>query len=96
MFNIICGKTVLVKSFYIDVTDVVTVKMTYTVDEGEPFVAEFSNVSSLNIKDMSFPFEISALEIIDNSQRGWGRDKRYFVNDYEDGKISFYCEEITV
>ena len=96
MFNKICGKTVSVKSLYIDVTDVVTVKMTYTVDEGEPFVAEFWNVSSLNIQDMSFPFEISALEIVDNSQRGYQKDKRYFVNDYEDGRLSFWCEKITM
>ena len=94
MFDKICGKTVLVKSLHIDVTDIVTVKMTYTVDEGEPFVAEFWNVSSLNIQDMSFPFEISALEIVDNSQRGYQKDKRYFVNDYEDGCLSFWCEKI--
>lgn len=94
MFDKICGKTVSVNSLHIDVTDIVTVKMTYTVDEGEPFVAEFWNVSSLNIQDMSFPFEISALEIVDNSQRGYQKDKRYFVNDYEDGCLSFWCEKI--
>ena len=95
MFDKICGKTVSVTSLHIDVIDVVTVKMTYTADGSEPCVAEFRNVSSLNIKDTSFPFEFSGLEIIDNSQRGWERDKRYFVNDYEDGKISFYCEEVS-
>ena len=94
MFDKICGKTVSVNSLHIDVTDIVTVKMTYTADGSEPCVAEFRNVSSLNIKDTSFPFEFSALEIIDNRQRGWGQDKRYFVNDYEDGRLSFWCEKI--
>ena len=96
MFNKICGKTVSVKSLYIDVTDIVTVKMTYTADGSEPCVAEFRNVSSLSIKDMSFPFEISALEILDYTDRGYQRDKRFFVNDYEEGKISFFCKEVEI
>lgn len=96
MFENICGKTVLVKSLNVNVADVVTMKMTCTADGTEPYTAEFINVSSLNIKDMSFPFEVAALEIIDNSERGYQNDRRYFVNDYEDGKISFYCEKISV
>ena len=96
MFDKICGKTISVNSLHIDVTNIVTVKMTYTADGSEPFVAEFRNVSSLNLRETSFPFEFSGLEIIDNSQRGWERDKRYFVNDYEDGRLSFYCEKITM
>ena len=96
MFDKICGKTVSVKSLNIDVTDIVTVTMTYTADGSEPCVVEFRNVSSLSIKDMSFPFEISALEILDYTDRGYQRDKRFFVNDYEEGKISFFCEEVEI
>lgn len=61
-----------------------------------PMKIIFRNVSSLSITEISFPFEISGFEVIDNSRREWENRARYTVHDFEDGKISFYCEQIEV
>ena len=52
----------------------------------------FNNVSCLNIKDFSLPHQICGFEIIDNKDRGWDKSLRYTINDFEDGRIKFYCE----
>ena len=52
----------------------------------------FNNVSCLNIKDFSLPQQICGFEIIDNKDRGWDKSLRYTINDFEDGRIKFYCE----
>ena len=41
-------------------------------------------------------FDIVGFEIIDNSLRGWERAKRFYVNDYEEETISFYCESFEI
>ncbi len=59
-------------------------------DEGVRMI--FHNVSCLNIKDFSLPQQICGFEIIDNKDRGWDKSLRYTINDFEDGRIKFYCE----
>lgn len=54
----------------------------------------FENISSLSLKDFSYPLVIAGIEFIDNSQRGWEISKRYRVHDYEYETIDFYCESI--
>ena len=56
----------------------------------------FENVSKLRMADISYPFRICGFEILDYSSRGYQKDLRFFVNDYEDGKLSFYCENFEI
>ena len=39
---------------------------------------------------------ICGFEILDYSSRGYKKDSRFFVNDYEEGKLSFFCENFEV
>lgn len=55
---------------------------------------KFTNVSSLNIRDFSLPFQIQGFEIVSNKSKGWDNSLTYSVRDYEDDKISFYCEDV--
>lgn len=55
----------------------------------------FYNVSRLHIQNLSVPMEIHGFEIICNKQNGWERDSNYMVRDFEDGRILFFCEEIS-
>lgn len=54
----------------------------------------FSGVHSLSIDSFSLPFQIGGFQIEDNLERGWERPERYTVSDFEDNKLSFYCEEV--
>ncbi len=56
----------------------------------------FSNVSSLQIRGLAYPSQISGFEIISNKDKGWDKSQRYTINDYEDGKIKFFCEDISL
>ena len=44
----------------------------------------------------SLPHSIDELMIEDNSIKGWQKDVRYSVSDYEDSSISFYCENYDI
>ena len=48
------------------------------------------------MSDISYPFQICGFEILDYSSRGYQKDSRFFVNDYEDGKLSFFCENFEI
>ena len=52
----------------------------------------FHNVSNLEIHDISKPFQIVGFDIVDNKERGWDNSSRFYIYDFEDNKISFYCE----
>ena len=54
----------------------------------------FYNASGISLDNLSFPIVVQGFEIIDNHQRGWEKDRRYLVHDYEDGLLQFYCREI--
>ena len=58
--------------------------------------APIENVSKLKMSDISYPFQICGFEILDYSSRGYQKDSRFFVNDYEDGKLSFFCENFEI
>ena len=53
---------------------------------------EFHNVHSLKIEGVSWPFEIDGIAITDHHKDGWEKHSRYHVYDFEDGKVSFFCE----
>lgn len=64
--------------------------------EGKTYDCVFINVSSLKMNMYEYDLVIEGFHIIDNLLRGWEKDKRYLVSDYESDTISFYCEDIEV
>ena len=60
--------------------------------ETSTFSICFFNVSCLNLKELSVPMIIQGFEIIDNKSDGWDNCSRFFIHDFEEGTISFYCE----
>ena len=54
----------------------------------------FLNVSSLCLRDISYPICLECIEIIDYSSRGWMPEVKYLVHDIEDDHMNFYCQEI--
>ena len=59
-------------------------------------IIRFYNVSDVSIQKLSMPMEIHGFDIIDNKQRGWEKDSRYEIRDFEDASIHFFCENIEI
>lgn len=57
------------------------------------YCAYFYNVSRFNINDMSYPMQISGFDLVSNKKIGWDKSSNYKVLDFEDDKISFYCQD---
>ena len=54
----------------------------------------FRNVSDFSIKNINREKQITGLEIIDNQKRGFQKETRYEIKDFEENEIHLYCEEI--
>lgn len=54
----------------------------------------FSGVHCLSLDSFSLPFQIGGFQIEDNRERGWERPERYTISDFEENKLSFYCEGV--
>ena len=54
----------------------------------------FRNVSDFSIKNINREKQITGLEIIDNQKRGFQKETRYEIKDFEEDDIHLYCEEI--
>ena len=97
LFSGICGKSVTVSSFCLEHDEgTLAVKMQCVSEDGEPYFVIFQNVSKLKLSDISYPFQVGGFEIADNSARAYQKDCRFFVSDYEDDTLSFYCESAEV
>ena len=71
------------------------ISMTIQTDiENKELLILFSNVSFLNLRNISYPMIIECFDIIDNSNRGWDSQVRYHIHDLEDETIDFYCQDI--
>ena len=91
------GKAITVCNFEISHDDqTLSVKMTCISEDKNIYFVAFENVSNLQLSDIYYPFQISGFEIVDNSSRGYQKDMRFFVNDFEEGQISFYCESFEI
>ena len=97
LFSNIDGKSIAVYNFEI-VYDYgsLCVKMTCMSEDQNAYFIVFENVSKLKLSDISYPFQICGFEILDYSSRGYQNGSHFFVNDYEDGNISFFCEKFEI
>ena len=91
------GKSIAVHHFTIE-TDgkALTVRMSCADEEQNSYLILFRNVSKLKLSEISYPFTVCGFEILDYQVRGYQKDSRFFVNDYEDGTLSFYCENFEI
>lgn len=90
------GKSIEIKKLVLNSTDEQNDLFLNIVCDGTELVLSFFAVSDLNLNNASYPVLIYGFEIIDNKNRGWEKHARYTVNDYEDGNLSFYCEDFDI
>ncbi len=96
-FSKVDGKSIVVCDFEITHNDKsLGVKMTCISEDQDSYFIVFENASKLKLSEISYPFQISGFEILDYSSRGYQSDSRFYVNDYEDGKLSFFCENFEI
>ncbi len=97
LFSKIDGKSIIVGGFQIENHNRnLNIKITCISEDQNAYLIVFENVSKLKMSDVSYPFQICGFEILDYSSRGYLNDSQFFVNDYEDGKLSFFCENFEV
>ena len=97
LFSKVDGKSIVIGDFQIEKQDKkLHIKMTCVSEDQNAYFIVFENVSMLKLLDISYPFQICGFEILDYSSRGHQKDSRFFVSDYEDGKISFFCENFEI
>ena len=97
LFSEFDGKSIIVSNFEIVHSEgTLHIKMTCTSEDQNTYFFVFENVSKVKISDIFYPFQICGFEIIDYTARGYQNDSRFFVNDYEDGKLSFFCEQFEI
>lgn len=60
-------------------------------------LVKYSEVSSLNLKGFGGGFnQISGFKIDSMRDLHWQNDKNYYVHDYENGIMEFYCKSIEI
>ena len=97
LFSKVDGKSIVIGDFQIEKQDEkLRIKMTCVSEDQNAYFIVFENVSMLKLLDISYPFQICGFEILDYSSRDYQKDCRFFVSDYEDGKISFFCENFEI
>ena len=97
LFPKIDGKSIMVFDFQVMYDgEALTIKMTCISEDQNAYFIVFENVSKLKLSEISYPFQICGFEILDYSSRGYQKDSRFFVNDYEDGRLSFFCENFEI
>ena len=93
--NELQGKQIEILEFHLIKETDVTITCKFLIEK-KIFFLRFSDVSSLNISDFSFPLELCGFEILCSKECGWEEDFSYFVHDFEDERMSFYCKSIEI
>lgn len=87
--DIYCDEIIISNTAQIDI------EICYTIN-GQKGMIQFLNVSNICFDGLNRPMIIHGFEIVDNTNLGWEKCGRYHVRDYEDGLISFYCQDICI
>ncbi len=97
IFSNIDGRSIIVCGFQIERNDEkLHIKMTCISEDQNAYFIIFENISKLQLSEISYPFQICGFEILDYSSRGYQNDTHFFVNDFENGKLSFFCERFEI
>ena len=62
----------------------------------EIYLFVFYNVSNINMEELSMPLQIAGFEIVSNKELGYDKSVSYRINDFEENKFSFYCENFDI
>ena len=97
LFPEVDGKSIIICDFQIEHNEEkLYIKMSCISEDQNSYFIVFENISELKLSEISYPFQICGFEILDYSSRGYQKDSRFFVNDYEDGTLSFFCENFEI
>ena len=90
------GKTLSIDGFYVTTVDQhLVLTMDAQIAKAKHRII-FQNISALQIDHFSYPVQIFGLAVTDHSPEGWSPDLRYEVYDFEDARLHFFCEDITL
>lgn len=90
------GKALVIRNLQLEATNQ---QLTLSI---EAYIAKktyriaFCNVSSLQLAELVYPLQIDGFAVKDHADDGWSPDKRYEIWDFEDEKIRFFCEDISI
>ena len=62
----------------------------------EIYFLVFNNVSDINMEALSIPLQIAGFEIISNKNLGYDKSVSYRIHDFEEDRLSFYCEDFYI
>ena len=97
IFSKVNGKSIIIGDFQIVNYDKkLHIKITCISEDQNAYFIVFENISKLKLSEIYYPFQICGFEILDYSSRGYQKDCRFFVSDYEDGTLSFFCENFEI
>jgi hypothetical protein len=65
-------------------------------DNTVEITVKFIGVDALKLETTCAAGQISGLAIADNTTLGYEIENRYYVNDFEEESICFYCRDIQV
>ena len=93
--NIIDGKKIEIRKFIItNYNSKKSIDMVAVINDNS-YRVYFENISQLKIDLCDSVFTIGGLCVINHKKDGW-QDLIYEIYDYEDGILSFYCQEIYI
>ena len=72
-----------------------TVKMHIETTESN-VILTMHNANNIKMNFCSSAFSIEGFEIIDNVTKGWSKEVRYCLNDFENGVIKLYFERYEI
>jgi len=91
------GQPITIRSLTIRHEDhALLIQMACQTDDQNAYCLTFENVSMLKLSEICYPFRLSGFLISDYSSRGYQKDIRFFAEDYEDGRLSFFCEHFKI
>lgn len=76
-------------------SSILSIKILYTEECQKSLTLHFSNVTGLRIEDFGGGEDVLlGFRISDLLERGFEKQRRFLVEDYENSQIEFYCEDI--
>lgn len=100
-FNSIPCKNIIDMHYYVDydsnfdLISFLEIKFSFEIEEITFISIKFINVSAFFINDFGGSYnEVLGLKINNISNRGFELSNRFFIEDYENDDIQFYCQKI--
>ena len=67
----------------------------FVTKNNDELCIKFNNISSLNLNEIGGKYnQLESIEIIEN--KSYEKNKKYYIRDYENQMIDFYCESYLI